>query len=89
GKVGNISKGDILTISPNANHLFAPPNFRRVRLRRDYHFGIDDPLYFPQPFRSESGHLALMLCPTDSSDDDFYPAWRTPERDQFCVINPS
>ncbi|KIK50019.1 hypothetical protein GYMLUDRAFT_146906, partial [Collybiopsis luxurians FD-317 M1] len=89
GKVGNISQGDVLTFSPNANYLLAPPQLCHVRLRRDFHFGLDDPLYFPQPFTLESGHLALMLCPSNNPKDDFYPAWLNPRHDQFCVLNAS
>ncbi|KIK52154.1 hypothetical protein GYMLUDRAFT_251498 [Collybiopsis luxurians FD-317 M1] len=70
GKVGNISQGDVLTFSPNANYLLTPPQLCR-------------------PFTLESGHLALMLCPSNNLKDDFYPAWLNPHHDQFCVLNAS
>ncbi|KIK53804.1 hypothetical protein GYMLUDRAFT_250127 [Collybiopsis luxurians FD-317 M1] len=89
GKVGNVCPGDILALSPNASYLFYPPQICQVRLRCDYHFGIDDPLYFPQPFSSDSAHLALMLCLSRNPDDRFYYAWFTPSDDQFCVIDSS
>jgi hypothetical protein len=71
------------------NYLLLPPQQRRVRLRRDYHFGPDDSLYFPQPFQSDSRHLAAMLSPSRSPDHPFYYAWLTPSIDQFCFLNTS
>ncbi|KIK53581.1 hypothetical protein GYMLUDRAFT_250286 [Collybiopsis luxurians FD-317 M1] len=88
-KVGNIIEGDILTFSPNMNYLLSPPKQCRVCLQRDYHFGSDDPLYFPQPFRNNFCHLSLMLSPSRNPENPFYYAWRTPDVNHFCVINSS
>ncbi|KIK55198.1 hypothetical protein GYMLUDRAFT_144670, partial [Collybiopsis luxurians FD-317 M1] len=88
-RVGNICQGNILIFSPNTTYLFDPPTSCRVRLRRDYHFGTDDPLYFPQPFDHELGHLAILLCPSHDTQHEFFHAWFTPGPEQFNVINTS
>ncbi|KAL0063175.1 hypothetical protein AAF712_009969 [Marasmius tenuissimus] len=83
GVVGN-HVGDVLVSTPNMNILFRPPlNDCRVRMRRDRHFGPDDPLYFPQPFNRGSAHLAVIQIPQSSPDHPFSVAWMVPDESHF------
>ncbi|KAK1220080.1 hypothetical protein PQX77_017179 [Marasmius sp. AFHP31] len=64
--------------------LYAPPvGLRRVRLKRDYHFGKDDPLFYPQPFNHSIAHLALIPIPNSDSEHRLYHAWFTPTDRDF------
>ncbi|KAL0566788.1 hypothetical protein V5O48_015215 [Marasmius crinis-equi] len=59
GRVGNVFADQLVT-TPNMNILYEPPiNLRKVRLRRDNHFGSDDPLFYPQPFDRQA---AFRVC---------------------------
>ncbi|KAK1221131.1 hypothetical protein PQX77_016069 [Marasmius sp. AFHP31] len=83
GRVGNAFPGGYLVTTPDMDVLFAPPvGLCRVRLRRDYHFGEDDPLFYPQPFNRTIAHLALIPIPNSHPAHSLYHAWFTPtERD--------
>ncbi|KAK7046048.1 hypothetical protein VNI00_007043 [Paramarasmius palmivorus] len=87
GLCGNIIK-DVLITSPNMRILYEPPlNECRVRLRRDRHFGRDDPLYYPQPFSRRAPHLSVIRVPlpskSDASQDPFSVAWVVPNEQHF------
>ncbi|KIK55219.1 hypothetical protein GYMLUDRAFT_248823 [Collybiopsis luxurians FD-317 M1] len=81
--LGNIIEGDIAVLTPNANALYYPPRICRVRLRSDYHYATDDPVYYPQPFDPQAPHLALMLTPTRALNDPYSLAWIIPTSDDF------
>ncbi|KIK50153.1 hypothetical protein GYMLUDRAFT_117892, partial [Collybiopsis luxurians FD-317 M1] len=89
GKVGNIAQGDILTLSPNADYLFHPPDICCICFRRDYHFCLDNPIHFPQPFTSHSAHLAIIMHPNTNPEDEFCYAWLAPTDENFTIINTS
>ncbi|KAF5341449.1 hypothetical protein D9758_014733 [Tetrapyrgos nigripes] len=68
--------GEVLVSTPNMSTLYRPPlNQCSVRMRRDGHFGPDDPLYFPQPFHCPTAHLAVIRAPQPSPDHPFAVAW--------------
>ncbi|KAF5314223.1 hypothetical protein D9758_019030 [Tetrapyrgos nigripes] len=68
--------GEVLVSTPNMSTLYCPPlNQCSVRMRRDGHFGPDDPLYFPQPFHRPTAHLAVIRAPQPSPDHPFAVAW--------------
>ncbi|KAF9066103.1 hypothetical protein BDP27DRAFT_1424242 [Rhodocollybia butyracea] len=77
-------------MSPNVNYLYAPPlNMSQVRLRRERHFGRDDPLYHPQPFLLSTPHLALIITPQVDIQNKFYPAWIVPRNEHFVKRDTS
>ncbi|KAK7446676.1 hypothetical protein VKT23_014371 [Stygiomarasmius scandens] len=93
GLCGNII-GDILVTSPNITVLYEPPlNTCSVRMRKDMHFGCDDPLYYPQPFNRSSAHLAVIRLPSlEDPLEPFSVTWAvpndrdfTPSSNTFCA----
>jgi hypothetical protein len=52
-------------------------------MRRDGHFGLDDPLYYPQPFDCLVAHLAVIRTPQTSPDHPFAVAWIFPDDSHF------
>ncbi|KAF8992870.1 hypothetical protein BDZ89DRAFT_1053975 [Hymenopellis radicata] len=54
---------------------------RRVHMRRQRHFGQDDPLIHPQPYNPNHGHLAVIPYPLLQDKDSTYIL--------FLPINPS
>ncbi|KAK1219196.1 hypothetical protein PQX77_018092, partial [Marasmius sp. AFHP31] len=83
GKVGAIfEQHKIFLTTPNQSHI-PPPIFgeRAIRFRRDFHFGEEDPVYFPQPFSHRIAHLAVIPHPSLDPLHKHAIAWRvlTPE----------
>ncbi|KAJ3779433.1 hypothetical protein GGU10DRAFT_338030, partial [Lentinula aff. detonsa] len=90
GRVGNILPGNIIVTSPNSNFLFSPmlqPNERRVRLRKDNHFGQHDPLFCPQPFVPSQAHLALIRAPSADTSHKWALAWKLPTESDFEPVD--
>ncbi|KAK7453980.1 hypothetical protein VKT23_011492 [Stygiomarasmius scandens] len=58
-------------------------------MRRDLHFGKDDPLYFPQPFHSPIGHLAIIPVPSTYPDHDLALAWYQPSESRDFIVHHS
>ncbi|KAJ8074360.1 hypothetical protein PM082_009976 [Marasmius tenuissimus] len=85
GRVGNVWPNDVLVTSPNMDLLYKPPTgLCRVRLRRDNHFGPDDPLYHPQPFDRQHAHLAVLRVKGSVLDDPLLEtAWLIPKASNF------
>ncbi|KAG7097807.1 hypothetical protein E1B28_005126 [Marasmius oreades] len=74
--------GEVLVTSPNTKVLYHPPlNECRVRMRKDRHFGHDDPILFPQPFVHAAAHLAVVRVP--SLTGPFTIAWLVPSENDF------
>jgi hypothetical protein len=44
-------------------------------MRRDWHFGVDDPLYYPQPFSTFTGHLAVLRSASTNPSHVYALAW--------------
>ncbi|THU88003.1 hypothetical protein K435DRAFT_803851 [Dendrothele bispora CBS 962.96] len=85
GQVGAVigDTGYVVT-SPNTELIYAPHiGACTTRMRRDYHFGTDDPLYFPQPFNMTIGHLALIPAPSTHSFHNDALAWYRPRPSDF------
>ncbi|KAL0562993.1 hypothetical protein V5O48_019084, partial [Marasmius crinis-equi] len=84
GLAGNVY-ADHLVTSPNMKILYEPPlNTRKVRLLRDNHFGINDPLHFPQPFNCQAAFLACICVPhPDPSLPGLDTAFKIPGEDDF------
>ncbi|KAK1216699.1 hypothetical protein PQX77_020662 [Marasmius sp. AFHP31] len=61
-------------------------------MRRDFHFGEEDPLFFPQPYIPGIGYLSVIPFPTSDSTSPHSAAWRTAELSDFVRVpsnNPS
>ncbi|THV00650.1 hypothetical protein K435DRAFT_793991 [Dendrothele bispora CBS 962.96] len=85
GQVGAVigDTGYVVT-SPNTDLIYSPHvGPCTTRMRRDFHFGTDDPLYFPQPFNMKIGHLALIPAPSTSSFHNDALAWYRPKSSDF------
>ncbi|EEB92103.1 hypothetical protein MPER_09437 [Moniliophthora perniciosa FA553] len=91
GHVGTVLESlKLLVISPNQDFVFLPTlGIRKVRMRRDFHFGEDDPLYFPQLFSFECGHLAVIPAVTTDPSSPHLFAWYTPLQSDFVLFNPN
>jgi hypothetical protein len=84
GQVGNILQNDILVTSPNMSLLYLPFLDKiNVRLKRDNHYGVHDPLYYPQVFSKRTAHIAIILRPNLDPQDPYYPAWMKPSSKEF------
>lgn len=72
--------GDMLVTSPNTDIIFTPPlNTCKVRFRKALNFGMDDPIYYPQPaFEARIGHLALIPRPSHLHTNPLFLAWFRP-----------
>ncbi|KAL0564366.1 hypothetical protein V5O48_017680 [Marasmius crinis-equi] len=84
GLVGNVL-ADTLVTSPNMAILYKPPlNECRVRMRRDRHFGSDDPLHYPQPWNRELAHLAVIRVQSNLHEEPCIDtAWHIPSTKDF------
>ncbi|THU82091.1 hypothetical protein K435DRAFT_872672 [Dendrothele bispora CBS 962.96] len=85
GRVGAvIGDSGYFVTSPNMDLVYSP-RFTpcSTRMRRDYHFGTDDPMYFPQPFNMTVGHLAIIPAPSPDSFHNHALAWYRPKPDDF------
>lgn len=72
----------LFVTTPNMNIVYAPLSVCKTRMRRQNHFGQDDPCYWPQPFHRTIGHLAVIPSPQVSQHQPLYWAWYQPvERD--------
>ncbi|THU88211.1 hypothetical protein K435DRAFT_866499 [Dendrothele bispora CBS 962.96] len=79
-----IGNAGYVVTSPNTDLIYSPCfGPCTTRMRRDYHFGTDDPLYFPQPFNMTIGHLALIPAPSTSSFHNDALAWYRPKPSDF------
>ncbi|KAK1230693.1 hypothetical protein PQX77_006208 [Marasmius sp. AFHP31] len=85
GRVGNVCPNDVLVTSPNMDILYKPPTgMCRVRLRRNNHFGPDDPLHHPQPFDRRHAHLAVLCVKGNAADNPLLEtAWLIPKNTDF------
>lgn len=68
----------IFVTTPNMDIVYAPLGQCKTRLRRQNHYGQDDPGYWPQPFHSIAGHLAVIPSPQVSENQPLYWAWYQP-----------
>ncbi|KAK7442012.1 hypothetical protein VKT23_016289 [Stygiomarasmius scandens] len=91
GRVGAvISTTGYVVTSPNMDLLYSPGfGTCATRMRRDYHFGTDDPLYFPQPFNIAVGHLAIIPAPSPDSFHNQALAWYRPKPSDFLQHDPN
>ncbi|KAK1234576.1 hypothetical protein PQX77_002218, partial [Marasmius sp. AFHP31] len=75
---------DILVTTPNMLSLYRPPlNLCKVRMRCDRHFGVDDPLLYPQPFHREWAHLSIIQLKFKHLDSYLDVAWLHVEDKDF------
>ncbi|KAK1216265.1 hypothetical protein PQX77_021101 [Marasmius sp. AFHP31] len=94
GRVASeIPQDKILLTSPNTFYTTSPlSGLRTIRMRRDFHFGKEDPLFFPQPYIPGIGYLSVIPFPTSDSTSPHSAAWRTAEPLDFIRVpsnNPS
>ncbi|KAK7045508.1 hypothetical protein VNI00_007340 [Paramarasmius palmivorus] len=89
GKVGCLYNDlGIFVTSPNSTHV-ADPVFgqRTIRMRKDYHFGEEDPLYFPQLFNKDVPHLAVISLPSVQNSHPHTIAWIRPKDSDFIPLS--
>ncbi|KAJ8085059.1 hypothetical protein PM082_003838 [Marasmius tenuissimus] len=88
GKVGAIfEKDNVFVTTPNQSFI-APPLLgeRTIKLRRDFHFGEEDPLYFPQRFSNKVPHLSVVPFPSADPSHKYAIAWRILSADNFVPL---
>ncbi|GLB34371.1 hypothetical protein LshimejAT787_0112550 [Lyophyllum shimeji] len=87
GMVGSlVNDGHQIVLSPNVGHTFFPPlGTREMRLRKDFRYGIEDPLCGPQPYIAEFCHLAAIPRKPADADDPLSIMWRVPSKADFDV----
>ncbi|KAK1234307.1 hypothetical protein PQX77_002490 [Marasmius sp. AFHP31] len=87
GKTGAVFEADgVFVTSPNTDFIAFPLcGIHSIRLRQNYHFGEDDPLYFPQPFSHQTPHLAVIPFPTSDPSNPHSFAWRILQKDTDFV----
>ncbi|KAG7096821.1 hypothetical protein E1B28_004230 [Marasmius oreades] len=90
GQVGAIyEKERVFVTMPNAEVIFDPlRGVRSVHLRKNNHFGLEDPLYFPQPFSLAHPHLAFIPLPSTDHAGIFFLCWCLPTHNDFEWVNP-
>ncbi|KAK7028100.1 hypothetical protein VNI00_014915 [Paramarasmius palmivorus] len=89
GKVGAVYEDlGIFVTSPNTT-VIADPVYgkRNIRMRKDYHFGEEDPMYFPQPYNESVAHLAVIPLPSLEPDHPHAVAWVQPRPEHFQHIS--
>ncbi|KAK1227008.1 hypothetical protein PQX77_009970 [Marasmius sp. AFHP31] len=88
GRVGSeIPQDKILLTSPNTFYTTSPlSGLRTIRMRRDFHFGEEDPLFFPQPYIPGIGYLSVIPFPTSDSTSPHSAAWRTAGPSDFVQV---
>ena len=99
GKVGALVEipgvGFTIVTSPNANTIYSPPlGIRKIRMKQECHFGIDNPMLHPQFFSPEVGFLlAILKLPTIATSSLFHVPSKTvfhqPESNDFMLQRSS
>ncbi|KAJ8073670.1 hypothetical protein PM082_011948 [Marasmius tenuissimus] len=89
GRVGAVFKDmEVFVTTPNAEVVFDPlRGVRSIHLRKDDHFGLEDPLFFPQPFSLACPHLALIPLPTTDLKNTNFVCWHRPTTHDFEFVN--
>ncbi|KAL0063522.1 hypothetical protein AAF712_009619 [Marasmius tenuissimus] len=89
GRVGAVFKDvEVFVTTPNAEVVFDPlRGVRSIHLRKDDHFGLEDPLFFPQPFSLACPHLALIPLPTTDLENTNFVCWHRPTTHDFEFVN--
>ncbi|KAL0567742.1 hypothetical protein V5O48_014255 [Marasmius crinis-equi] len=88
GQVGAVFS-DAFVTTPNTDVVFDPlRGFRSIHLRKGDHFGLEDPLYFPQPFTLASPHLAMIPLPNTDPGNANFICWYRPTAKDFDWVNP-
>jgi hypothetical protein len=83
GKLAAVCNG-VLTLTPNMDFLYKPPTENvSVSIRKDYRFGLDDPLLHPQPLIPGVLHLCVIRCPSFSASEPLTFMWKTLNHDDF------
>ncbi|KAF5344057.1 hypothetical protein D9757_015496 [Collybiopsis confluens] len=91
GRVGSVfDSAGLLVTSPNMDVIHAPIHLCETRMRRNFSFGKDDPLWWPQPFYFPVGHLAVIPLPTETPLYHLRFAWYSPRPDRdFLPVSGS
>ncbi|KAF5379939.1 hypothetical protein D9757_010255 [Collybiopsis confluens] len=85
--LANIIAGDVFLSKPNASILYRAPHLCHVRLCCNFHFGMDDPKLFPQPYDPELPHLCITPAPSTNRDHPYFFGWLAPEASDFYIVN--
>ncbi|KAJ8092256.1 hypothetical protein PM082_024087 [Marasmius tenuissimus] len=88
GKVGTVfEKDNIFVTSPNQSYIPSPLLGKcTIRSRRDFHFGEEDPVYFPQRFSNKVPHLSVLPYPSADPSHRHAIAWRVLLVDDFIPL---
>ncbi|KAJ7575118.1 hypothetical protein C8J56DRAFT_1064013 [Mycena floridula] len=98
GKVGalvSVNGEDYIITSPNADRIYTPPLGEcSISLKVNHHFGVHDPMVYPQPFVPEVGYLAAMAEYQHSPHSPLYlkpteVPFYIPTDDDFILKDPS
>lgn len=88
GSVGSLFKDlGLFVTTPNMDVVHTPLTLCKTRMRRQNHFGQDDPCCWPQPFHLTVGHLAVIPNPHVSENRPFYWAWYQPVSADFQSVH--
>ncbi|KAF8054923.1 hypothetical protein FPV67DRAFT_1437660 [Lyophyllum atratum] len=91
GMVGSlVNDGHQIVLSPNVRYTFEPPlgTSREMKLRKNFRYGMEDPLCGPQPYIVPACHLAAIPRRPTNPDDPLNIMWKIPTTTDF-VIEPS
>jgi hypothetical protein len=82
---GAFTEDGFLVASPNMDHVYRPLTQNvLVRLREDHSFGVDDPLFYPQPLVTGGPqHLAVIRSSTFHPDDSLAVMWISLKDEDF------
>ncbi|KAK1234652.1 hypothetical protein PQX77_002145 [Marasmius sp. AFHP31] len=88
GRVASeVPQDKILLTSPNSFYTTFPLlGLRTIRMRRDFHFGEEDPLFFPQPYIPGIGYLSVIPFPTSDLTSPHSAAWRIAQPLDFVRV---
>ncbi|KAG7096094.1 hypothetical protein E1B28_006770 [Marasmius oreades] len=78
GLVGTVFEEQrVFLTSPNSPHMVDPlVGTRRIHLWHDLHFGLEDPVFHPQPIKRGTEHLALIPYSTTDYSSPHLVAWK-------------
>ncbi|KAF5366182.1 hypothetical protein D9758_005659 [Tetrapyrgos nigripes] len=80
--------GRVVT-TPNMNIAYAPwADCCSTRMRKDFFFGKDDPLCFPQPFHHSITQLAVIPVPSTLPNSPLALVWYRPTLSDFASHDP-
>ncbi|KAF9034017.1 hypothetical protein BJ165DRAFT_1410043 [Panaeolus papilionaceus] len=88
GKVGAMI-GDYIYTTPNQSFIPLPLyGDRKVLVRQNYRYGVDDHTQWPQPYSKLVPHLAVIPQKPTDPNDPLAPLWYNPQESHFVQLSP-